>query len=278
MVKSTAHGGSKRLFKKAVVLIVSLVLTCTLFNSCGQFRVYQPVTDANNLEGRRIGVALACGPDYLFTNRDDITLMRYNSVSGAITALKYHQVDAIAVERQTAFDIVNSVSGLRYIEEAYAQDALGLILTPGNYELLDEINSFIAEFVKTTEYADLISRSNDPEGYTFKEVPLIGGDRVLHVGIVSDAYPFSYPNFETDSFEGTDVEFICHFANAHGYNVVFHDGTWESMEFGVQYGEYDIGCGGISELYREDFELSDCALMTASFMPVDIVIIVRDDQ
>ena len=123
-----------------------------------------------------------------------------------------------------------------------------------------------------------MARSNAPEGYTFREVPLIGGDRVLHVGAVADAYPFSYPNPETNSFEGTDVEFLCHFANAYGYDLVFHEDTWESMEVGVQYGEYDIGCGGISEFYRADIELSGSALMTDTVLPVEIVLVVNKDS
>jgi hypothetical protein len=45
------------------------------------------------------------------------------------------------------------------------------------------------------------------------------------------------------------------------------------MEMGVQYGIYDISCGGISDLYRPEIERSGGALMSTSFLPESIVCI-----
>lgn len=265
--------------KRAIALcVVAAILICILLSGCGQIRNAHPITDVHKLDGQRVGVGLAWGPDYLLTSRDDMTLMRYNNVAGAVTALCYNQVDAIAVEQPLAVDILASIDGLRCIEEPIAEDHMAVLVDPAQPELLAELNAFIDEFLTTEEYAELVIRIQDPEGYEYQPVPLTGGDRVLHVGAVADGYPFSYPNPETDSFEGTDVEFLCHFANAYGYDLVFYEGTWESMETGVQYGSYDIGCGGISELYREDIERSGSALMTKSFFPVNIVFIEVEDR
>ena len=264
--------------KKVFVLILVPVLVCSLLSGCAKQKASRPITDVNNLDGHRIGVALAWGPDYLLTDRDDMKLMRYNSVSAAVTALSYNQIDAIAVEKPLAVDILNSVSGLRCLEDPIAEETFGFLLPPDHTELKDEINTFIAEFINTPAYEDLVARCNASEGYIFREVPMTGGGRVLHVGAVADAYPFSYPNPETDSIEGSDVEFLCHFANAYGYELVFHSDTHESMEMGILYGEYDVGCGGISDLYRADIELSGCALMSDAFLPVEIVFVVTDGQ
>ena len=263
--------------KRIALLTVTVFLICTLLSGCGQIRNSRPITDVHNLNGQRVGVALAWGPDYLLTGRDDLTLMRYNNVAGAVTALCYNQVDAIAVEQPLALDILASIDGLRCIEEPIIEDHMAILVDPSQPELLAELNAFIAHFTTTDTYADLVSRIRDPEGYEFQPVPLTGGDRVLHVGTVADGYPFTYPNPETDFFEGTDIEILCHFANAYGYDLEFYSDTWESMEMGVQYGSYDIGCGGISELYREDIERSGSALMTVSFLPVNIVFIEVED-
>ena len=265
--------------KRTVVLsLVTAILLCNLLSGCGQIRNAQPITDVHKLDGQRVGVGLAWGPDYLLTDREDLTLMRYNNVAGAVTALCYNQVDAIAVEQPLAVDILGSIEGLRCIEEPIAEDHMAVLVDPNQSELLAELDAFIDEFITTEEYADLVTRIQDPEGYEFQPVPLSGGDRVLHVGAVADGYPFTYPNPETDSFEGTDVEILSHFANAYGYDLVFYGDTWESMEMGVQYGSYDIGCGGISELYRPDIERSGSALMTKSFVPVNIVFIEVEDR
>ena len=264
--------------RTVIICLVIAILLCGLLSGCGQIRNARPITDVHQLDGQRVGVGLAWGPDYLLTSREDMTLMRYNNVAGAVTALCYNQVDAIAVEQPLAVDILACIDGLRCIEEPIAEDHMAMLVDPEQSELHAEINAFIDEFITTEEYADLVERIQDPEGYEFQPVPLTGGDRTLHIGAVADGYPFSYPNPETDSFEGTDIEFLSHFANAYGYDLVFYGDTWESMEMGVQYGSYDIGCGGISELYRPDIERSGSALMTKSFFPVNIVFIEVADR
>ena len=265
--------------KRSVVLcMVVAILLGALLCGCTQMQNARPITDVHKLDGQRVGVGLAWGPDYLLTGRDDLTLMRYNNVAGAVTALCYNQVDAIAVEQPLAVDILASIDGLRCVEEPITEDHMAILVDPEQPELLAELDAFIDAFITTEEYGDLVARIQDPEGYEFQPVPLIGGGRVLHVGAVADGYPFTYPNPETDSFEGTDVEFLSHFANAYGYDLVFYGDTWESMEMGVQYGSYDIGCGGISELYRPDIERSGSALMTKSFVPVNIVFIEVADR
>ena len=264
--------------KRTMVLcMVVAILLCGLLSGCGQVRNARPITDVHKLDGQRVGVALAWGPDYLLTGREDMTLLRYNSVAGAVTALCYHQVDAIAVEQPLAVEILASIDGLRCIEEPIAEDSMAVLVDPTQPELLAELNAFIDEFMTTEEYADLVARVQDPKGYQFQPVPLIGGDRVLHVGTVADGYPFTYLNSETDSFDGADIEFLCRFANAYGYDLVFYGDTWESMAMGVQYSTYDIGCGDISELYRPDIEESGSAFMTKSFLPVNIVFIEVED-
>ena len=186
--------------KRTVVLrFVAVILMCSLLSGCGQMRNARPITDVHNLDGQRVGVGLAWGPDFLLTGRDDLTLMRYNNVAGAVTALCYNQVDAIAVEQPIAVDILSSIGGLRCIEEPIAEDHMAVLVDPTQPDLLAELNAFIDEFVTTEEYVDLVERIRDPEGYEFQEVPLIGGDRVLQVGTVLDGYPFTYPNSETDS-------------------------------------------------------------------------------
>ena len=265
--------------KKRIIALymIIVIIFCTILCGCGQIHNSRPITNVHKLDGHRVGVGLAWGPDYLLTGRDDITLMRYNNVAGAVTALLYNQVDAIAVEQPLAVDILANIDGLRYIEEPIAIDHMAMIVNPDQPELLAELNDFIDKFITTEEYTDLISRIQDPKGYKFKPVTLTGGERVLHVGTVADGFPFTYPNSETDSFEGTDIEILSHFANAYGYDLIFYGDTWESMETGVQYGSYDIGCGGISELYRADIEKSGSALMTKSFFPVNIVFIEVED-
>ena len=98
-----------------VLFLVAAILLCCTLNGCGQIRNAHPITNVHKLDGQRVGVGLAWGPDYLLSARDDLTLMRYNNVAGAVTALCYNQVDAIAVEQPLAVDILACIDGLRCI-------------------------------------------------------------------------------------------------------------------------------------------------------------------
>ena len=49
---------------------------------------YRPITDVNNLEGRRVAVNLAWEADYYLSGRKDMTLIQYDSFADMIMALE----------------------------------------------------------------------------------------------------------------------------------------------------------------------------------------------
>lgn len=83
------------------VLTAMLIISACLFSAgCGSASEwkYDPITDVNDLEGRRVGVNLAWESDYYLTGRKDMELVRYDSTSDMIMALKYDKIDAIALD------------------------------------------------------------------------------------------------------------------------------------------------------------------------------------
>ena len=83
--------------KKVRVFLYIFVFIC-LLTGCSKNQKREAISDVNDLEGRRVGVALAWGPDYLLTGRDDLELIRYNTMASMVMALCYDRLDAIAVE------------------------------------------------------------------------------------------------------------------------------------------------------------------------------------
>ena len=257
--------------KRACALLCALVL---LFSSgCAELQSYRPIEDINDLDGRRVGVALAWAPDYLLTGREDMTLMRYNSIAEMVTALCYRRLDAIAVERPFCNQILQSVKGVRAVEPVIARDGMIAYIANGQEQLQEQFNTFIREFRTTQEFQDIQNRLNAPEGFIPKDVPMLGGEKVLRVGICTDGYPFAYIDFETQEYVGSDVEFIKHFANAYGYKIEFVGGDYTAMELGIVYGKTDIALSGISNLWRADVELTGKALCSEIYMETDIVFI-----
>lgn len=262
-----------RKMKKSVLSIILII--CLLTGCEGSLRK-GTIEDVNDLEGRTVGVALAWGPDYLLTGRDDMELIRYNTISTMITALCYHRLDAIAVEKPYTSHILSCVEGLRMVEEPIASAGIEAYVTPGKPELLEEFNTFLAEFTETEAYADILRRLQADGEFEPMAVEMTGGNKKIKVGVISDNYPFTYINFKTGEYEGCDIEMILHFANACGYEVEFSEGSYEANELAVAYGRLDMSASGYSELYREDVELSGFVLVTDAYLPSDIVFLEID--
>ncbi len=268
--------------KHAARCLVSLVLILAmpLMTACDNnlLKGARPIDDIHNLDGRRVGVTLSYGPDYLLTNRDDMTLVRYDSVSGMVMALSYGRIDAIALEKPYIPQVLASVDGLRMIEEPIAVDGVCVLVSTKRPDVLEKFNAFLAEFKKTAEYEDLVARVNDMSGFVPKTVEPTGTGEVLKVGIAEDGYPFTYVNFETGGYEGCDVELMLHFANACGYTLEFVPGSWSSMENGVCFGSLDIGVSACSNLYRDDYEMAGTALVSDVYMPMEFMFIEVEDR
>lgn len=262
--------------KKSFFLVMVFII-CLLTGCVKNDKVHK-IKDVHHLDGQRVGVALAWGPDYLLTGRDDLKLVRYNTVASMITALCYGRVEALAVEGAFAPEILNCVEGIRRLEEPIATTGLVTIVPTDHEALMEEFNDFVTEFQTTPQYLDLMERSRDEDGYVYQEVAYTGGDRLLKVGVADDNYPFTYINFTTGEYEGIDIEVLRYFANAYGYEIEIFGGTWESMSMGVAYKTYDMGISGISQLYEEDYTLSNSALVSDSYMEEDIVFLEAEDR
>ena len=79
-------------------LLLSTVLLSVLLTGCGTRRKASPIEDVGNLEGRRVGVEIACDTDYALTGRSDLKVVRYDSLPGILLALQYDKVDVMALD------------------------------------------------------------------------------------------------------------------------------------------------------------------------------------
>ena len=110
-------------FKKICLsVLVSCAFLC--FYGCSAERQLNHITDVADLQGRTVGVSLVWSADYMLTDRSDLKLLRYNNISNLVMALKYGQVDAIAMERPFANEVMNCISGLRIVEQGTAEEVI----------------------------------------------------------------------------------------------------------------------------------------------------------
>ncbi len=95
--------------KRFIALCLVVVMLLCVLTGCGQIQNARPITDVHNLDGQRVGVALAWGPDYLLTERDDLTLVRYNHVAFVsfpgldVDPLQHPAIDTLNLQLLTGF-------------------------------------------------------------------------------------------------------------------------------------------------------------------------------
>ena len=245
-------------------------------SGCSGKQVYQPIDDVSDLGGRTVGVNLAWSADYMLSGRDDMTLVRYNTVASLVMALRYGQVDVIAMERPFAIEIMNCMSGLRMVEPATATDELVACVNIDRTDVVGDFNAFASGFYGSEAYIELYERLNG-DSFEYHKVEPTGGEKILNVGIPTDCYPFCYIDSESGEFAGSDVEVITRFANEYGYSLKLTGGVFSTIEMGIVNGEFDIAIGTFFESSRVDTELTGTVNLSKPYMNHEIVFMEIED-
>ena len=245
--------------KKRRRLTVPALLVCAgiLLGLYGCAQVSpRPITDVNDLEGRRVGVCLAWSADYLLTGREDMRLYRYDNRGGMLLALCYHQVDAVATEYYGYRLIEALTTGIGAVEPPIAEEGFTFFFGSDEEEACEQFNTFLREFMQTPEYDGFSERvfAFDGENADLLSIEPEGTGRVLNVGASVDCYPSVFLDAETGAVTGFEVELLTRFANRYGYRLDFTPTDYTDGELGLRYGRYDVMIGQLSELYREDVE------------------------
>ncbi len=237
-----------------VGLLLAAALSLAL-GGCGRAH-REPITDLQDLDGRRVGVCLGESTDYRLTGREDMELLRYDSVGGMLLPLCHGQLDAICLEYYSFRQVTALTTGIRPVEPAVSEDGLVFFFAPEEGEVCRQFNAFLADFRQTPAYADLMERVLAFDGVTYpgREVPQTGAGRVLRVSADIDCFPSVHQDAGGGPVRGFEVELLTHFANAMDYRLELIPSEYTDAELGLRYGRYDMMIGQISELYLDAAE------------------------
>ena len=251
----------KKAFEKKKTLIsVLLAFACIVSAGCGKAVKweYDPITDVNDLEGRRVGVNLSWESDYYLTGRKDMKLFRYDTTSDLIMALKYDKIDAIALDIDTIKLMMSRSEGLEMVEPAFAQVGSIMYFGADDKALVEDFNKYLAEFKKTDEYKDLLKRLDDFNGSDYippdPDITLTGSGEVINVIMDPNSFPRAFLNPGEKIPTGYDTEIIKRFANDRGYKLEFYMSDYDDGVMGLQSGNYDIMTGYIGDVYADGVE------------------------
>ena len=213
-----------------------------------------------------MGVNLAWEPDYMLTGRDDLELVRYDTLADMILALKFNKVDALAVDGMI-WNVMNVGSvGLKRVDPAFSSVGYTLYFGPDREALRDEFNAFLAEYQDSEEYRDHMARLDafDGKSYIGPDIPQTGTGELLRVAIESEGFPRSFPDPVTNQPSGFDLEALRYFANAHDYRLELSLSNYVDIVYGLQAGVYDVGVGNLSDVYAQ--EIIDAGMYPSAAM------------
>jgi polar amino acid transport system substrate-binding protein len=236
--------------KKVCLYIAAIVLLTALLTGCVQKsrpdknslppEEGNGITSLNDLTGKSVGVSLGSGSDMLLTGDTRYALLRYDSSSDALMALKNNSVAAIAVEITTAREILKKNDGLSVISGSKGYENYGVVVAKGNTGLKNKVDIFIDYLKESGAYTNMVNRwiRTGADAIEMPEfVPKPG--EVLRVGIDATYTPFEYFG-ENNELLGFDIEFLYKLAEFYGIQLEFYNSTFASLFTALDSNQVDL--------------------------------------
>ena len=237
--------------KKTIVIAgaVVLVVLAAVF-AAGCVSESKTVTGYNDLVGAKIAVQTGTTGDYVVTDIADAnagtTVERFNKIVDGIQSLKNGKVDCAVVDIETAKNFVTEGSGLKIIEDAaFEPEEYAFAVKKGNTQLLDELNTAIAELKKDGTF-DKINKYylGLDGGEQYKKVEGINYKSDLKVATNAEFPPYEFKDGE--KFVGIDMDVMQAIADKLERQLVVNDIAFDSVLVSVQSGKDDIGAAALT--------------------------------
>lgn len=124
------------------------------------------ITSAEDLKnGKKVGVVIGYTADNIVTDDlalDEGNIVRANRGIDVVQDVKNGRLDAVVIDSYTGKKLAES-TGLKVVEdtEAFASEEYAVAVKKGNTELLEVINSTLAEMKESGEIEELAAKYND---------------------------------------------------------------------------------------------------------------------
>lgn len=116
------------------------------------------IASPDDLVGKSVGVQLGTTGDIYAGDIEDVTVERYNKGFEAVQALSQGKIDAVVIDGEPAKIFVEENEGLKILDEAFTTEEYALCVKKGNTELLENINTAIAELKESGELQAIVDK------------------------------------------------------------------------------------------------------------------------
>ena len=112
----------------------------------------------DDLVGKTIGVQLGTTGDIYASDIEDATIEQYNKGFEAVQALTQNKIDAVIIDGEPAKVFVSENEGLKILDEAFTTEEYAICVKKGNTELLEGINTAIANLKESGELQEIVDK------------------------------------------------------------------------------------------------------------------------
>lgn len=116
------------------------------------------IAKSEDLEGKTIGVQTGTTGDLLVSDINDATVERYSKGMDAVQALGQSKIDAVVIDSEVAKRFVAETTGLKVLDDAYADEEYAIAVKKGNKELLDSVNKALSELKADGTVDEIIAK------------------------------------------------------------------------------------------------------------------------
>lgn len=231
---------------KKIMLISIAFATFCLFG-CKKEKVV--INSAADLEGKKIGVQTGTtGETWVIENLQKAKLSSFKTGIDAALDLKNGSIDAVVLDELPAKEIVARNSDLTIIRDnifTENKEEYAIAVKKGNWQLLNIINSTVAEIKSNGDYEKLVAAFMPADGnVVIPENEATEGTQSLKLGTNAAFPPFEY--VDGKNIVGFDISMGQKIAKNAGKTLDIVDMAFDSLIPALQSGTIDFIAAGMS--------------------------------
>ena len=218
-----------------------LLLLSTLLVSCGnkggQKQQYFHIDD---LVGKRVGVPVAFGADFVITEMAVHKITRSFFGVDLPILLKSGNIDAYVIERSSAEIMVTEVPGLVILPEVVGDECYVIVSHKNNPELGREVDAALGEIMADPVFDEMVNRwlvGNRHDAIMPDIVP--GTGEPLTIGVFTQFPPFLYFGMGGERL-GFEAELIKRLSYLLDREIIYFETEYDSLFTAIDAGIVDI--------------------------------------
>ena len=208
------------------------------------------VASVDDLPAKSIGVQLGTTGDIFASDYEEqgSTIERFNKGNDAIQALLQGKIDCVMIDEQPAKAFVANTTGLKILEEPFAEEDYAICVSKDNAELTASINEALAKLKADGTLDNIVKNyiGDDTKGQFPYESPADVDRSNGTLVMATNAYFEPYEFYQGDKVVGIDADMAQAVCDVLGYELKIEDMEFDSIINAIQSGKADIGVAGIT--------------------------------